>query len=96
MTAGLMGTTLWRMALKLPPTERVAPKKDGKAITAAAVSAANKKLDLTDEQVVECRRVYEAKEQTCRELADAHGVTYDRMYRILDYATRTFGLVRVG
>jgi hypothetical protein len=91
MTSGLFGTTLWRMAQKLQPTERVKPK-DGKAIRAAAASAASKKLDLSDEQVIEARRAFEAKEKTCRELADSHGVSYARMYKILDYSTRTFGL----
>lgn len=93
---GLFFGVVRRMANKLPPEGRSAPKADGKAVRAAAVSIATKKDDITDEQIIECRRAYEAKEKSCRALADEHGVSYGRMRSILSYATRTFGIVKAG
>jgi hypothetical protein len=79
---GGFSSLLWRMAQKLPPNERVKPKEHKRG-------GAPKKGDLSDEQVAECRRAFEAGEIKCRELAARHGTTYDRMYKILAYQTRS-------
>lgn len=91
-TQGLFSTTLWVMANKLPPTDRVKPKPDAKKVRAAATSAKNKKLDLSDEQVIEARRQHEEDGRSTRELAAQYGVPVSRMRQILEYQTRTFGM----
>jgi hypothetical protein len=82
MTAGLMGTTLWRMAQKLPPTERIAPKEHKR-------SGPKHKADLTDAQVAEARALYESGAKKPKELADAFGVPFARMWAIVTYQTRS-------
>jgi hypothetical protein len=79
---GGFSSLLWRMAQKLPPNERVNPKERKRR-------GSPPKDDLSDEQVAECRRAFEAGEIKCRELAERHGTTYRRMYQILNYKTRS-------
>ena len=81
ITRGLFSGLLWKMAQKLPPAERVIEqKRQGRPAV---------KNDLSDQQIAEARRAYEAGEKKCKELAGLYGVPRSRMWQILQYQTRS-------
>lgn len=79
---GLFSTLLWSMAQKLPPNERVKPKE-------RVLGRPTPKNDMTDEQIAECRRAYEAGEKKPAQLAEEFDVSRSRMHAILSYQTRS-------
>lgn len=92
MGGGAFSPLLWHIALKLPPNEKVIPDDVKRERGKKARADALKKLDITDEQVIEARRAFEAGEKKCKELAAIYGISYGRMYAILNYQTRTCGM----
>lgn len=82
LARGLFSGLLFKMAQRLPPNERLAPKRLTQGRPAL-------KQDLSDDQIEECRRAHEAGEKTCKQLAEEHGIDRRRMYAILTYQTRS-------
>jgi len=78
MLRGLTTKTLWKMANKLPPTERP-PAKKGTRLPP---------LELTDEQIVEARRLHEKDGVTKDELVDRFCCSEKFMGKVLAYEVR--------